>query len=126
MKSIKISKENSAQIEAAIEAVQARAKIRRISIEHIFTRIEYIENYLEDLLFKKDWGDLVFSVDENAQSFPNSYDGAPESTQYKIKRRATGWFLEGVVRTYCREKRIKTDLTKKSVEMAEFVSRFYF
>ena len=126
MKSIKISKENSAKIEAAIEAVQARAKIRRISIEHIFTRIEYIENYLEDLLFKKDWGDLVFSVDENAQSFPNSYDGAPESTQYEIKRRATGWFLEGVVRTYCREKRIKTDLTKKSVEMAEFVSRFYF
>jgi len=126
MKAIKITKENSSKIESAIEAVQSRAKIRTISVESIFKRIEYIENYLEHLLYKKDWNDLVFSVDENSQSFPSSYNGAPASTQYKVKRKATGWFLEAVERTYCREKRIKTDLTEKSQEMAQFVSRFYF
>jgi hypothetical protein len=126
MKPIKITKSNSEKIQSAIEAVQSRAKIRIISLDHIFARIEYIENYLAHLLYKKDWIDLVFSVDENAKGFPNSYNGAPESTQYKIKRKSTGWFLEEVVRTFCREKRIKTDLTKKSQELSEFVSRFYF
>jgi hypothetical protein len=52
--------------------------------------------------------------------FPNAYKWSPDSTQFRIERFASGWFVTDIQRMYCSEKMVTfagilTDEQKKAI-----------
>jgi hypothetical protein len=119
---IKITESNMNIIAAEIEAVENRCTARTITTAAILSDIEHIEKKLAAILYKKDWAGLEIECNPNAQSFPGAYKGTPESTQYRLIRRSTGWYVTRIRRTTCTTRPYYIDgLDAKANEMAEFV-----
>lgn len=101
-KSIRINVNNIEKINAAIATAEGRATARCITADDIHIMIDEIESTLIKRMYKKDWAGLEFSVDPNAQSFPGAYRGTPESTQFTVMRKASGWFVTDISRMTCK------------------------
>lgn len=117
---------NTEKISSAIIEVERRATIRRITISDIEDALKEIEKRLSCLLRKKDWVGLAFHCDINAQSFPAAYKYIPDSTQFKIERGATGWFITGLYRASCggpSQRITPLNISEKSEQIANFVSK---
>ncbi|WP_312224618.1 hypothetical protein [Stutzerimonas nitrititolerans] len=97
---MKIKVSNKEKLSSVIEQVEARARVRCISVEDIESAVKHIEKRLSAVLFKKDWVGLTFSVSPHCGQVPNSYKGTPEATKFKLERSASGWFLVDVSRGY--------------------------
>ena len=92
--------------EASLAEVQKLSRVRTIEKEHIAKAICEAERELEKRLHKKDWEGIKAKVDFNAQSFPNSYKGAPESTVVKLQRTKTSWKV-AVMRDYTDSRQLR-------------------
>jgi len=120
---MKINIKNEDKINAAINAVEGnRVSVRQADCASVYESVKRIETRLAGLLLKKDWVGLIFFCDPNAQTFPNSYKGIPESTQYKLERTSSGWFVTNIYRGRCDNKGIREgNMESKSKEILEFV-----
>ncbi|MDH1557069.1 hypothetical protein N5E86_21700 [Stutzerimonas stutzeri] len=97
---MKIKVSNKEKLSSVIEQVEARARVRCISVEDIESAVKHIEKRLSAVLFKKDWVGLTFSVSPHCGKVPNSYKGTPEATKFKLERLASGWVVVDVSRGY--------------------------
>ena len=102
MRPIKITAANAEKISEAVASVEGnRVSIRTLHWHSIAWAVEDVEKDLSRRLYKKDWLGLRIGVNPHAQTFPGAYKGNPESTQFVIERRASGWFLTDVCRSRC-------------------------
>lgn len=76
-------------------------------------------------MFEKSKVGAKVRVDLNAQSFPSSYNGIPESTHYCAERFASGRFVTGIERTYCKGSRANelTLTEEQKKDIADFVEQ---
>lgn len=91
MKEIMIKESNKEKIEAAIKMAEGRSTARTITYNDIVCDIARIEEKLN--IAKKHMEGIKADVDHNAQDFPSAYKYTPESTQYCIIRKKSGWVL---------------------------------
>ena len=121
---MKINLQNDEKLNKAIDAVESRARARCISAHHIQSSVKQIETTLRHMLHKKDWSGVRFEIDPNAQSFPSSYKGTPESTQVIVERFPSGWFVIGLGRDICKGTEVHPcyDWTQKAASFTEFAS----
>lgn len=102
---MKINVKNEKQITDELNKVNA--KVRNASYQSVIAIVFQIEKKLEEKgLPKKYWNGLGFWGDINAQKFPNAYKWSPDSTQFRIERFASGWFITRVGRMHCSEKKV--------------------
>ena len=92
---------NTAALEAALEQVQRRARVRTIDVEDVVKTAAQVEANLARLLPKKYWPGLQFQVDLHARVFAKSYRGIPESTQFTLVRTRSGWNVRELARRRC-------------------------
>jgi hypothetical protein len=87
------------------ELNKVNAKVRNADAQSVKAIVFQIEKKLEEKgLPKKLWEGLSFWGDINAQVFPNAYKWSPDSTQFRINRFSSGWFVTDIQRMYCSEK----------------------
>lgn len=98
---MKINVKNAEKINATLDAVQSRAKVRLVYSTHVNAAIEQIENRLKTLKVpKKEWLGIVVA-DQRLERFAGAYKWAPEATQFTVERFKSGWFLVDAQRNYC-------------------------
>ena len=121
---MKINIKNEDKISKAINAAEgSRVSVRQADYASVCESVSRIERRLAGLLAKKDWTGLVFVCDPNAQTFPNTYKGIPESTQYDLTRFASGWFLTDICRDRCgRELISPINIEMKAKEIIEHIA----
>lgn len=124
---MKINVSNKEKISTAIKDIEGSlVSARTLDAEMVESMVERIEEKLSSLLPKKDWTKLRFEIDCYAQSFPGSYNGAPESTQFTLERFRSGWFVVDIIRDLTRSKTqvitpINLDIKQK--EIIDFVKQ---
>ena len=120
---MKINVSATEKIQAAIDNAEGKARVRQITAQTVSEWVQRIERTLEARLFKADWTGLAFWVDEHAQSFPGAYKGTPESTQFRLERTASGWFVTEVKRDVCsgpKGRVVCLNIDSKAAELAKF------
>jgi len=113
---------NVTKITAVIDEVQSRARVRTICCADVFDAVAEVERRLTSLLYKKDWLWLVIYVDAHGQAFSSAYNGTPESTQFRLIRRPSGWFVDDVHRGATRRTEYKCSLLDRGEELAQFAN----
>ena len=121
---MKINVTNEQKITEAFNAVNA--KVRNAD----YTSVKAIVNVIEKSLTEKGlpknlWSGLAFWCDINAQKFPNAYKWAPESTQFKVERFSSGWFVTKVIRTTCDTKMVRPAVALTDKQIGSIVNNFY-
>lgn len=120
---MKINVLNKEKVEKEIKSTESRAQVRFISYEDINDAINHIEKRLSNLMHKKDWVGLKFLIDPNAQTFPGSYKGVPESTQVVLERCASGWFVVRCFRgCVCTNGIMPQNIESKNEQIAAFLA----
>ena len=98
---MKINVKNTEKVNATLEAVQSRAKVRLSSARDVSATIEQIEARLKTLKVpKKAWLGIRV-VDQRLERFAGAYKWLPEATHFTVQRFKTGWFLVKARRNYC-------------------------
>lgn len=116
---MKLNITNTEQLSAAIDSIQKHSKVRTISASDVQGAVKQIEEKLSVLLPKKDWCGISVRVDMNAQTFPGSYRGIPESTVFTVERFPSGWFITSLLRDHCTNARFRVSgLHKKAEQIA--------
>lgn len=85
-----------AKIAAALEAVQGRCTARTIDCDDIRNAIAQMESFFGIPKCKLDG--LRADCDVNAQTFPNAYRFAPESTVFTVENRKGKWYITSIRR----------------------------
>lgn len=86
-------------LSSMIREAEGRARERKLTPQQILDAIAAAESTWD--LPKKWLPGIRISVDVNAQNFPGTYKGIPESTCFTAERRSTGWVLVKVARAMC-------------------------
>jgi hypothetical protein len=124
---MKINVSNKEKINTAIKGFEGNlVSVRTLDADMVESMVERIEEKLSCLLLKKDWINLRFKVDYHAQSFPGSYNGTPESTQFTLERFRSGWFVVDINRDFTRFETqviIPVNLDTKQKEVTDFVKQ---
>jgi len=123
---MKINVNSTKKLQSALDVAQKNQRARLVTMEEIQEQIKEIEERLYGLMYKKDWVDLVFCIDCNAQEFPSSYSGTPMSTQVTVRRFKSGWFVTGIIRWATNRKTIEPNNIGNPIyaeAMSEYVSR---
>lgn len=95
---MKINVNHTDKLDTAIEAVEGKATARTITAEELQDSAEKLQGKLDAIMLKKDQVGVSFWVDYNAQHFPNAYQYTPQSTQAKLTRTVSGWFVTDIRR----------------------------
>ena len=95
-KLIKIDEKHLEKLQAAIDEAQGMAKVRRIDAEDMIAFCNRVFAFVG--ITKKALNGCKLKADIHAQSFPNSYRYAPESTQFNAEYRNGCWYLLDVYR----------------------------
>ena len=120
-KSIKVSKENAAAIEAVLHAANGK------SYSHAYTsfaEIVGVANFAEQELTKLLGGKTNWTGatvhDRSGGELPNSYKYSRQCTAIKLERKSTGWFLSSASSVLAYKEAGKTSLvlTQKQDELA--------
>lgn len=101
MKEIKINEKNITAIEEAIKEAQGKATERTITAQNIIEYAEKIRIDAQTYSSKKATVGMTAVIDKHAQRFARAYKYAPQSTQFQILCKATGWYLVDVYRATC-------------------------
>lgn len=121
---MKINVKNEKQINEALN--QVNAKVRNADHQSVKAIVWQIEKKLQEKgLPKKLWEGLSFFGDINAQSFPNAYKWTPESTQFKLQRFASGWFMVDAQRMHCKERMVTMACALNDEQKQAVISNFY-
>lgn len=90
------------KINAWIDEVQKRSKVRTISAYDIIDTCKDLDKLFE-IVPKKHRDGITSEVDPNAQTFPGAYrrKGIPESTQFRLMYKNGTWRLTDVCRKRC-------------------------
>lgn len=96
-----VNEKNKEKIEKMIIEAEGRATARTIKFENILEDIKQIEKKLN--ITKKAMTGVTVDVDHNAQDFPKAYKYTPDSTQYTIVRKSSGWDLVTIERWHTRK-----------------------
>lgn len=110
-----VKESNKDKINAMIKEVEGRSTARTIDYRDIVFNIATIERTLG--IPKKYMVGIEVNVDKHAQDFPNAYKYTPYSTQYTIKRKASGWDLISVKRN--RTRRLKQEYLLQLTDTAK-------
>jgi len=121
-KPIRVDGCNVTKITAVIDEVQSRARVRTICCADVFDAVAEMERRLASLLYKKDWLGIAVEVDLLAQSFPSAYKGTPESTQFRLIRWPSGWFVDDIHRDVTGRTEYICSLLDKGKELAQFAN----
>lgn len=97
-----IKEENREKIEAALEAAQKRARVRRITADDVFSWKQRIERKFWGVANYRLKGTTVW-INKYAQRFARAYHGIPQSTWFAVKKVKAGWALVDVSRDICTE-----------------------
>lgn len=110
-KEIKLTEGNESKITAVIDEVQSKSRVRTISIVDIKLALEHIEN--ETRVTKKALEGTTVLVDENAQHFPNTYKGKPQSTHFTARYSKGNWYITDIFRgdTFTNARRFRVNLS---------------
>ena len=84
--------------EAINEAEGKRVSARTITASDVRSLLRQAQDELDKIMPKKMQVGLKIIMDRNAQDFPRSYRGIPESTLVQVERRASGWFVTEIYR----------------------------
>jgi len=121
---MKINVNNTDKLNTAINEIEgSRVSVRTITAEDIADAIKSAEKRLSALMPKTHWKGVKLSVDLHASTFPASYNGTPESTQFVVERSASGWFVVDIKRYKCKgpsEKAVFTFTGEQKEKMVEF------
>lgn len=109
---IQIKPENLSRIQQEIDKVQKRSRVRCINVQDIVEDIKLIEYKLG--ISKKAMVGVIARIDHNAQGFPGSYKGIPESTHVTIEKKAAGWNLIQIERSRTETRRFSLTLTEEA------------
>ena len=121
---MKINVKNEKQINEELNKVNA--KVRNADAQSVKAIVWHIEKKLaEKGLPKKMWIGLSFFGDINAQSFSNAYKWTPESTQFKLQRFASGWFMVYAQRMCCKERMVTMACALNDEQKQAVISNFY-
>ena len=100
---IVINEKNIDRIQAELDKVQIKSRVRTITTEDILRATVIIEQELH--IPKKSMTGIKATVDINAESFPNAYHGIPYSTHFSLERTKTAWKLTGISRNQTRSEK---------------------
>ena len=122
---MKLNTKNGTKITAALDAVQLKAKERKVDNFDVIDAERKIEKHLAAILPKGAWAGLSFDVDPHAMQ-TSSHKYPSYSTQFTLTRGASAWFVTHVERAYV-QNRITTirpvNLTDAAVEIAVYAAR---
>ena len=98
---MKINTNNTEKVQALVDKVEARAKVRCFfSADRVQREIKRIEKRLHELnCLKKNWKGMRFTLYSDFGRMPNAYKGTPECTSITIERGASGWFIVAASRS---------------------------
>ena len=104
---MKININNEEKINALIDKVQKNCKTRLINYSFIVDYVDDIEKRLLSLhVPKKEWKNMIFSVNHHLQQFARCYNGIPMGTNFNLARSSSYWFVTGVDSIKCSGKQI--------------------
>ena len=99
----------SSELAAALTDAQEGARVRTITATEIVAALIEITDKLDISQFAMDG--VTATVDCNAQRFPGSYNGRPESTVFTAQYRRGAWIVTDIYRATCKRIRVRMDLT---------------
>jgi len=105
--------ESEALSGAIAEVEGPRVSVRKIDAKDIANDLIEINEYLG--ISKKAMKGTSVHVDHNAQSFPGSYKGTPESTQFDAEF-TTGWFITAIGRDTCIRRKYQLKMSESAKE----------
>jgi hypothetical protein len=116
---IKITEANKDKINKFIQAGQKGCSVRLANYELCEYAIREAKKKPPILMLNQsDQTGLMFDYSDG-EKFANSYNGIPEITHLRIKRRASGWFLVEAWRGVCPSiERFKITLSKEQSDIA--------
>ena len=120
---ILIKENNIEKIKDAIDGIQEKARVRKISPDSICQAVEDIRYKLD--IPKKYIDGISVWVDPHAGKFPKAYRGTPESTQFEITFFKGKGYLTSVERTDVKKNRYRFILneTVKEKIIQSYISR---
>lgn len=83
----------------AINDVQAKCRVRKITTDDVIKAIRNIENHLR-LPIKKMNGVHAW-INPNYQTFKRAYNGIPESTHFGLTYKNGCWYMDRICRKQC-------------------------
>lgn len=92
----------------AIDSVQSKCRVRKITTDDVIDAIRDIENHLR-LPIKKMNGVHAW-INSNYQTFKRAYNGIPESTHFGLTYKNGNWYMDRICRTICRNQYIALTL----------------
>ena len=93
---LKIKLSDTDKINAALDEVQAKSRVRTITVENIEAMCEIV--FKRCGISKKAMNGVSFTADWNAQAFPNAYKGIPESTIVSASFVRGEWIITDISR----------------------------
>lgn len=94
------NEKNNAALQAALDRIQSRSRVRTIDVDDIYEAAAYVEKKLG--IPKKTLEGVRVHVDLYAQTFPSAYHGIPESTQFDMVFSKRFWRVTKVSREQCK------------------------
>lgn len=88
------------ELESVLDSVQARSKVRTITVRGILDILKQIDSQLN--ITNKAKEGTTITVDINAQDFPRAYKYTPESTVFDAVYKSGEWRITDIRRDICK------------------------
>jgi len=102
---MKININDDVKLVNALQSAQSRAWARVIDAGEIVQASKEIEKRFKILGVSLANAQNAEFLYENGHKMPSSYNGRPESTQFRLRRGAKDWFVTEIYRGGCNHKR---------------------
>lgn len=112
---------NANKLDEAINAVERHTRSRRITSKDVVEGCRIAETRMG--IPRKRMDGVIISVDINAQKFPKSYNGIPESTQFTAINRKGKWYVTEIYRGRCRYAGHEVEIRLTDAAKADVIRR---
>ena len=112
---MKINLTKTEEVKKALQEIQKLSRVRVVEVEQITAAVKEIEEKIK-VVPKTHRSGVIAIIDINAQTFPKSYNGLPESTIIQIEFFASGWFITNIFRGRCEVKKYRLFLNDRAKE----------
>lgn len=96
---IRANEENKEKLQAVLDDVQRRCKVRTIDADDILMAVNDLNLKFCDVPKSRIIG-VKAEVDPNAQTYARAYKYIPESTKFTLEMCPTGWFCTEIKRAW--------------------------